>query len=68
MDIRKISKKVVEEILIHPLQVKSQGEFKVFQSLESDKKHLIRIFVNAKNLVVTVYRTSKIRKYYEGKI
>ena len=39
--------------------------------LENGKQFLMRIFINEKvnpNLIVTVYKTSKIRKYYEGEI
>jgi hypothetical protein len=68
MQLRNIPKKIVIEILNRPIQIKDLGDFKVYKSLEPDKKHLIRIFVNANLLFLTVYRTSKIKKYYEAKI
>ena len=71
MELRKISKNVVEKILSKPEQIKDEEGKKVYQSIAENGKYLIRIFVNDKknpNLVITVYKTSKIRKYYEGKI
>lgn len=71
MELRKIPKKVVEKILTKPGQIKDEGDKKVYQSISENGKYLIRIFVNDKknpNLVITVYKTSKIRKYYESKI
>lgn len=43
MNLRNISKEVVNEILNSPHQIKEMGDFKVYQSVEQDKKHLIRI-------------------------
>jgi hypothetical protein len=71
MESRGIDREEVEQILNHPEQTKTEEGLKVFQSLTKDKEHLIRIFVNEgknPNLIVTVYKTSKIKKYYEGKI
>ncbi len=48
--------------------------FDIYQSLFDEQKgkpFLIRVFVNIKkspNLIITVYKTSKISKYYESKI
>jgi len=71
MKLRGIEMGLVERILRNPGEVKTEDGLKVFQSLTENKEHLIRIFVNeSKNpkLIVTVYKTSKISKYYEGKI
>ena len=68
MELRQISKEVVENIMTNPNQTLHQDGSKVYQSITEDKKYLIRIFVNETNQVITVYKTSKISKYYEGKI
>ena len=47
------------------------NKVKVYQSIVEDGNYLIRIFVNNKQnpkVVITIYKTSKIKKYYEGKI
>lgn len=72
MHLRGISRAVVESILIKPDQLKQSGDLTVFQRIcteESGELFLVRVFVNEKkapNLVVTVYKTSKIQKYYES--
>lgn len=71
MELRKIPKDVVKKILANPQQIKAEGGKKVYQSIVEDGNYLIRIFVNqSKNprIVITVYKTSKISKYYEDKI
>ena len=73
MQQRQISVAIVTEILKNPDQVLDQNDNKVYQSIISleDERYLIRIFVNENkdpNLVITAYKTSKIDKYYEGKI
>ena len=73
MEIRKISKDFVEKILEQPEQISDKKETKVYQSrvTEGNKTYLIRVFVNilkSPNLVVTAYKTSNIKKYYENKI
>jgi len=71
MELRTISKNTVEEILSHPQQIKEEEGAKVYQSVVEKGRYLIRIFVNDKkrpNVIITVYKTSKISKYYEGKI
>jgi hypothetical protein len=45
----------------------------IYQSLikESNRMFLLRVFVNRDkqpNVIVTLYKTTKISKYYEGKI
>ncbi len=68
MDLRQISKEVVENILTSPGQTLVADGHTVYQSITVDKKYLIRIFVNESKRVITVYKTSKIKKYYESKI
>ena len=68
MNLRNIPKAVVDSILANPLQTLNEGGISVYQSITEDKKYLIHIFVNESNQVITVYRTSKISKYYESKI
>ena len=73
MEARGISKETVENILANPDQILTLEDLTVFQQVVSKEKplFLIRVFVNIRknpNLVVTVYRTSKISKYYENKI
>lgn len=73
MLLRGIDEDVVLRILNNPAQRIEKIEFVIYQSviIEDDKQYLIRVFVNQfKNppLVITVYKTSKISKYYEGDI
>ncbi|MBW6459464.1 MAG: DUF4258 domain-containing protein [Bacteroidales bacterium] len=71
---RNLSQNLVEEVLKSPESIISSGNLKVFQSViktEQSKRFLLRVFVNTGKLpatVVTVYKTSKIEKYHEGKI
>lgn len=68
MEMRQIAIEVVNGILANPDQTLMEDNYIVHQSLTEDRKYLIRIFVNERKRVVTVYKTSKIKKYYEGKI
>jgi len=74
MEIRNIPIEMVEMILSGPDQKFEQDDLMVFQSIikfQQEQEYLVRVFVNSNKippLVVTVYRTSKIEKYYEGKI
>ena len=70
---RHISVAIANKALKHPDQILDSEGKKVYQSViqEEGKNYLIRIFVNRHkdpNLVITVYKTSKIDKYYEGEI
>jgi len=72
MEKRGIKKAVVESVLKNPDQITTLDDLNVFQRIERiDRKlFLIRVFLNMRkvpNVVVTVYRTSKIEKY-ESKI
>jgi len=72
MELRGIDRKTVEKILAKPQQTIIEKGKKIVQSttpFKAKPKHLIRIFVNTEknpNVVITVYKTSKIDKYYEG--
>lgn len=71
MGLRGISEEVVRKILLNPDQIKIDDGKKVYQSLVENGSSLIRIFVNPKKIpriVITVYKTSKIKEYYESKI
>ena len=71
MQLRNISEKIVYDILLNPDQIRLEDEKKVYQSIVENGRSLIRIFVNHKKnpkVVVTVYKSSKIKKYYEAKI
>lgn len=73
MKARGISQEIVDAIIENPLQVILEDDKKIVHGIieEDNTKYLIRIFVNRikqPNLIITVYRTSKIDKYYEGKI
>ena len=70
---RDINISIANKVLKHPDQILNSEDKKVYQSViqEKGKNYLIRIFVNDykdPNLIITVYKTSKIDKYYEGEI
>ena len=72
MQLRGISEDAVKEILRNPGQRKEEDDLTVFQSIiksNNEEPFLVRVFVNEKRvpkLIVTVYKTSKIQKYYES--
>lgn len=72
MELRNIPLQVVMKVLEYPQQVITQEGKKIYQSIvnfEGEGNYLVRVFVNIDkipNLVITVYRTSKLDKYYEG--
>ena len=72
MALRNISKEMVEDVIHKPEQTIRERGITIYQAvrtLENENKYLIRIFVNnEKNpeVIITVYRTSKISKYHEG--
>jgi len=73
MELRSISEEIVLSIIAEPENIIAQDGLKIYQKilLRESKSYLFRIFVNDlinPHLVVTVYRTSKISKYYEGEI
>jgi hypothetical protein len=73
MKLRNISQTIVEKILKNPQQIIKENGHKIYQSIVKmgSGNYLIRVFIIQKdkiNLIKTVYRTSKINKYNEGKI
>ena len=67
---RQIPKVVVEEILMNPDEIiENHDGLTIFQGIktfEDSKNYLVRIYVNTEvdpSLVVTVIRTTKIKKY-----
>ena len=72
MDERGISEDMVFDILERPQRTIPEDEEKViYQSIkffeEDERDYLVRVFVNIikfPTLVITVYRTSKIEKYW----
>jgi hypothetical protein len=73
MKLRGIAENIVWDILIKPGQTIKYEDKTIYQSIitEANGQYLIRIFVNhikIPKLLTTVYRTSKIAKYYEGNL
>jgi hypothetical protein len=71
MRLRGIQENIVWDILNRPGQVITAEDKTIYQSvvIEAGKQYLVRVIVNNKkvpNMVITVYKTSKIKKYYEG--
>jgi uncharacterized protein YaaW (UPF0174 family) len=71
MDRREIPRNLVEVILQNPQQIVDEyGQKKAYQSIidmGTGKDYLVRVIVNDTvnpSKVVTVYKTSKIRKYW----
>lgn len=70
IDERNISLSVIQQTIDAPEQIVEEDGLKVYQSryqANNDKAYLLRVFVNDRvnpALVVTVYRTSKISKYW----
>lgn len=68
---RKISKEIVDSVLRNPQQIIDHGINKmVYQSVvefTGDKTYLVRVIVaidKEPNVVITLYKTSKIEKYW----
>ena len=73
MEARNIAEEIVLTALENPDQIIKEADTVVYQKVmeENSAKFLMRIFVNENvnpHLIITVYKTSKISKYYEGKI
>ena len=71
MEARSISEAIFLSIVADPESIIAQDDLKVYQKilLIEGKSYLFRIFVNDlinPSVVITVYKTSKISKYYEG--
>ena len=71
---RSLDRNIVELVVLNPEQIledENDEDIIIYQSIvnEDSKLFLYRIFVNTKllpNVIVTVYRTTKIEKYYES--
>ena len=69
---RSISMEIAEKILANPQQIiEEDGDKKIYQSIivEEGIEYLIRIFVaidKIPNVIITLYRTSKISKYWDN--
>jgi len=74
MQRRDIKQETVVSVISHPEQTLADDEnpgITIFQSLikENAQMFLLRIFVNTNkqpNVIVTLYKTTKISKYYES--
>ena len=71
MNRRRISEDLVQSVLQNPGQIVDEyGSMKAYQSItgsETGKNYLVRVIVNdtvEPEKVVTVYKTSKIKKYW----
>jgi hypothetical protein len=73
---RNITRETVMFVISHPEEILADAEdttVKIFQSLIKDGNQcfLLRVFINKDKIpqeIITLYKTSKIKKYYEGKI
>jgi hypothetical protein len=71
---RSLDRSIVESVVRNPDQIcndENDIDIKVFQSIvrEGDILFLYRVFVNINsdpNVIVTLYKTTKIGKYYES--
>ena len=68
---RAIDIQLVYDVLNNPEQIVRQENELIYQSIVviKQRRYLLRIFINEKvspKVVITVYLTSKIEKYYEG--
>jgi len=71
---RSLERSVVEAVVLNPDQVvgdENDEDITIYQSIvkESDTVFLYRVFVSTKvqpNVIVTLYKTTKINKYYES--
>ena len=73
---RSLSRNIVESVILNPEQIlenENDASITIYQSIvkENNKLFLYRVFVNIQllpNVIVTLYRTTKIEKYYESQI
>ena len=72
MALRNISEKIVLSVIKHPDKILTQEGKTIYQAIVIFKEgegHLVRVFVNndiSPKVIITVYRTSKLEKYYES--
>ena len=70
---RSIKRSTIEHIVENPDEIIEENNKKIYQGIIKDnsKRYLYRIFVNTNEdpyVIITAYKTSKIDKYYEGKV
>jgi hypothetical protein len=73
---RGIARETVVFVVSHPEEILADDEdttIMIYQSLikEGSQQFLLRVFINTDKFpheIITLYKTSKIKKYYEGKI
>ena len=73
---RGLNRDTVLQVVLFPDNIITDGDetsISVYQSIiiENEQMFLYRIFVNTIKdplVIITLYRTTKIKKYYEGKI
>jgi len=73
---RNIDSKDIDIAMLRPDQMLTDTEnpeITIYHSLlkENDQMFLLRVFVNVvkqPNVIITLYKTTKIQKYYESKI
>jgi len=71
---RSLNRNIVESVVLNPEQIiddENNVDITIYQSIikEDGKLFLYRVFINTQllpNLIVTLYRTTKIEKYYES--
>lgn len=73
---RGITREIVMLVISHPEETLADEEdvtVTIYQSLikEDNQRFLLRVFINKDKFpheIITLYKTSKIKKYYEDKI
>jgi hypothetical protein len=76
MQRRNINRKDIDTAMLYPDQMLADSEntgITIYHFLlkENEQMFLLRVFVNTirnPNVIVTLYKTTKIQKYYESKI
>ena len=68
---RNLNMQLIVDAIAAPDFIQEEDGLTVYMKvvIEVQKSYLLRIFINKNkepNVVVTVYKTSKIKKYYEG--
>ena len=72
MENRNISMEIALRILEDPKEIIFENEQTIYQSIvpfDNGKEYLVRIIVNSlrnPKTVIAVYKTSKLKKYYES--
>ena len=69
--IRSIPDRFIKEVVENPSNIVDYDEcIKIYQSMiKLEKPYLLRVFINTckePQVIITVYKTSKIEKYYES--